>query len=270
MAFQPARFAPPQMSQRASAAAGLLPVTIQCRPQDRVTCLLRARHDFVEWDVEIRDFVPCLDALPLRPGANGVDWDKSRRVNNGINADLYVAELRRQGYAVLQHGDPNLSRVVEGGLFLVEYPCERDLVATVPYWEHPAVAVRNAPMTWRVNLEEFRDFRSRCVEAGVIEAASEEGQRACLRATEQALANAEQTLVQLSRQNMRTSSQEAAIKNYQIRIGHMHLRLGGEDPHEYEGEVDLKRLSAVSLRKVRDLARADADPAVPSEPEKGN
>lgn len=226
--------APSHIRPDADKADGILPVSKFCRPQDRVPCLITARHDDVEWNRVRRDFVPNLRQLPLRPGSNGVTVHTDGR----LDPSRYASDLREMNYRVLMNGDHALARVVEGGIFLVRYPAQRGMFATVPFWERPTIVNAQSELIWRVDQQALDGFIARLLEFTVIEPPSESGIYALIRRTEGSRDNMQATLATLGRNNQGSLQVEQDLRNLEIRLAHMQIRLDGGDPMEFEGEVE--------------------------------
>lgn len=221
-----------QVHRTSSMRSDLLPVSVQALPHLRRPCLLVARADRAEWDPETRDFLPVLDQLPLRPGANGVGDGP----NGTLDVTHYQAALQRQRWRVLVNGDPILEPVCEGGLFLREYPCERGLVATVPIWEAPGLVDRESEIKWAVDHAARRVFIARLLEHRLIDPITVEAKRKVLAQTIGTLRALDGESKAKARRGQENPDIDLQVRRLEIRVAHMEARLAGEDPHELEDE----------------------------------
>lgn len=254
---QPARS---QVSRATPTETGLLPVSRHALPHLRRPCLLVARADKAAWSVEARDFLPVLDQLPLRNGANGVGIRKDADGVAVEDVTQYVADLQRMRWRVLVNGDPSLEPVVNNGQFLRLYPCERGLTAVVPFWESPDVVSRDREVKWTTDEAARREFIEALLEHRLIDPITLE---ACREVYDQAAS----TLAELTReQGARAKSGaknpdlDAEIRKLEVRLAHMEVRLEGGDPSDLEGEPTRERRRG-RARKLSDLAEAPAEPA---------
>lgn len=221
---------------------GLLPVSMKCTPHLRQPCILRARADYAEWDTETRNFLPVLDVIPLRAGAQGVD----RQADGGLMTGHLAAGLEASRWRVLVNGSPVLNDIVPDGKFLVEYACERRLIATVPFWETPQIVSRDSEMKWAVDAKARRDFIAMCVAARLIEPITVEACRAVLHRESGTLQELSTEL--RSRKGQVSPELEADVRRREIRVAHMEARLAGEDPFGLEAEPAIQQARGKARR----------------------
>ncbi len=260
---QPARS---QVSRATPVDPGLLPVTRVALPHLRRPCILAARADKAAWSVEARDFVPVLDQIPLRPGANGVG---TRKDADGVlveDVTHIVSDLQRMRWRVVINGDTSLEAIVPEGRFLQTYPCERGLVATVPFWETPDVVSRDREIRWRTDESARHRFIVALLQGRHIDPITVE---ACREVYDQTAG----TLAELVREERARAKSGAKggdladdIRRLEIRLAHMEARMAGQDPFELEGEPERERRRGKAQRLDAAPAQslADQPPAMPA------
>lgn len=253
-----ARPARPVVHRTTPVDPGLLPVTRVCLPHLRISCLLVARADLAEWDPVERDFLPALDTRPCRAGANGVGTYRDGR----LDVSAYQSQLEAMRWRVLVDGSATLDRVIENGSFLREYPCERGLVATVPYWETPRLVGRDRELKWATDHAARHDFTRRCVEAGLIDDITPEARTLVYERAKATLLNLEIEAENRARGGKPSRSLVDACRALEVRIAHMEARLNGDDPMQLEAEptVDTRRGRA---RRIDDEVPMPPPPAPP-------
>ena len=110
------------------------------------------QHNHLNWYVHEGEWLPLLRVLTVVPGLLGVD--------KHYNTDLMIARMTREGYTVLNPGNPKV------GNYLRETPCFNGVHHHVA-WETPET-IAGKPMPANVDREARRAFERKLLSDGVL------------------------------------------------------------------------------------------------------